>query len=501
MMPLLKLSGVSKAFAGIPALRGVDFTLLPGEVHALAGENGAGKSTFIKIIGGAYQADAGEISVSGRTLAALTPADARAAGIAVVYQEFNLLPEMSVAENMFLGDLPRGRFGGYSPRAAEAKARQILERLGTNLDPSRQVASLTVAEQQMVEIGAALAQDAKIIIMDEPSTVLANDELANLHAVVNRLRDEGRGIIYISHRLDEVLSLSDRVTVFKDGQHVATKASAELDEEALIRLMIGRDLKDYFPRREPALGDALLEVEALEVPGKIFDISFSLARGEIIGLAGLGGSGKTTLCRALLGLETRRARTLNLKGQPLPAAPGAAIRNGVVLVPEDRKAQSIFAGHPVAFNITLTALSRLKTAGLLSPRAESAHVNQVIADYDVRPNQPQRDIAKLSGGNQQKVIIGRWFSDNPDLVILDEPTRGVDVGAKSEIYRHAVNFTKTGGAVIIASSDVTELLGLSDRIFVFHEGRIAACLSREEATEERIIRAATLPPETKATAG
>jgi ABC-type sugar transport system ATPase subunit len=492
--PLLRLTGIRKAFSGVPALRDVRFELLPGEVHAIAGENGAGKSTLIKIVSGAYTPDAGTIEVRGEVHATLSPRQARALGVAVVYQEFNLLPYLTVAENMFLGDLPGSRIG-YSARKAEQRAAAILDRLGSKLDPSRLVSELTVAEQQLVEIGAALALDAQVIIMDEPSTVLDNDELAVLHDVVRRLRQEGRGVVYISHRLDEVLDLADRVTVFKDGEYVLSAPTREMTHDSLIRAMIGRDLVDFFPDRKGAKGaEPLLRIRDLAVPGKIFNVRLEALPGEIVGIAGLGGSGKTTLCRALVGLEDRAGGRIEIGGEAAPSTPRGCARAGLVMVPEDRKAHGIFAGHSLAFNLTISALSRLKSLFLISPARERALVGRAMGEFDVRPRNPNLDIAKLSGGNQQKVVLGRWLSGEPRVIVLDEPTRGVDVGAKSEIYRLVEKFAAAGAAVLIASSDVTELLGMCDRIVVFHQGRLVADMPRSGATEEAIIRAAAIAP-------
>jgi ABC-type sugar transport system ATPase subunit len=491
--PLLRLDGIVKAFSGVTALKNAHFDLFPGEVHAIAGENGAGKSTLIKIVGGAYTPDAGSIEIRGQVFVTLTPRQARELGVAVVYQEFNLLPYLTVAENIFLGNLPGGRIAGYSARRAEERASALLARLGSSLDPSRLVSELTVAEQQLVEISAALALDAQIIVMDEPSTVLDNDELAVLHDVVRRLRAEGRGIVYISHRLDEVLSLADRVTVFKDGSYVCTARTSEMSHDALIRAMIGRDLVDFFPDRVAAAGGPVrLEVRNLTVPGKILDVSLSVKGGEIVGVAGLGGGGKTTLCRSLVGLEPVAHGTITIDGTPAPGTPGGSARAGLVMVPEDRKANGIFAGHSVAFNLTISALRRLRGIVLLSRRKEGELVAGALGRFDVRPRNPALDVAKLSGGNQQKVVLARWLSGDPGVIVLDEPTRGVDVGAKAEIYALVEKFAEVGAAILIASSDVIELLGMCDRILVFREGRVVADIDREAATEEAVIRAATV---------
>lgn len=496
--PLLALRGITKSFSGVIALNGVDFDLMPGEIHALAGENGAGKSTFIKIISGAYTPDAGDIELSGRRIASLTTQMARQLGIAVVYQEFNLLPDLTIAENMFIGQLPGDRFGSYSPRRARLAASEILAQLGSPMDPDQLVSELGVAEQQMVEIGKALAMDFRVIIMDEPSTVLAKEELSLLHGVVRRLRDDGRSIIYISHRLDEVLELADRVTVFKDGERVRTSPANEWDHDKLIHAMIGRDLVDFFPDRKVHGEEPVLRVKNLTVPSKIFDVSLTLRRGEIIGLAGLGGSGKTTLCRSLVGLEPHSVGSIELEGKPVPGNPRQCANIGLVMVPEDRKLQGIFPGHSLSFNLTISALDRLNYFGWLSFARERSLVAQSMRDFDIRPANPILDIAKLSGGNQQKVVLARWLSRDPKVIVLDEPTRGVDVGAKAEIYALIEKLAETGAAVLIASSDVTELLGICDRILVFHQGRLVDNLTRDHATEEAVIRAATIAPEPEA---
>ena len=365
--PLLRLTGISKAFGGVHALSDISFELVAGEIHALAGENGAGKSTFVKLIAGVYAPDTGTVMLGGEEHSRLTPKSARQAGIAVVHQEFNLLPELSVAENILLGALPRGRWNTVSTRRVQRAAADLLGRLGSTIDPRRLVRELTVAEQQLVEIAKALAVDARIILLDEPSTVLSGEELQVLHDVLRRLRDEGRGLIYISHRLTEVFALADRVTVFKDGQHVSTCATSALEEDELIRRMVGRPLVELFPQRHPSRGRPVLEVDGLSVPGKLFDVSFSLRQGEIVGLAGLGGSGRTTVARTVVGLERVTKGRIRLDGAAAPTSPAACARAGLVMVPEDRKAHGILAEHSVAFNLSLPSLRRLLRYRLVSP--------------------------------------------------------------------------------------------------------------------------------------
>ncbi len=487
---LLRLRGVSKTFGGIRALQGIAFDLRAGEIHGLAGENGAGKSTFVKLLAGVYRPDAGELWVNGIAHDALTPSMARNSGIAVVHQELNLLPDLSISENVFLGALPSGRMGTISIARAQQRTSEILQRLGSDLDPRRLVGGLTIAQQQFVEIAKALAVDARIIVLDEPSSVLSGEELVVLHAVVRRLREEGRGLIYISHRLDELFALADRITVFKDGRHVSTCLTSELDTNELIRRMVGRPIVELFPRRQAALGPALLEVEGLTVHGRIVDISFTVRQGEIVGVAGLGGSGRTTLARALVGLERVSAGRALLDGAPVPTSPGDCARVGMVLVPEDRKAHGILSGQSVAFNISLASLRRLRNFHLLTQKSERALVTRLIRDFGIRPNTPQTQVQNLSGGNQQKVVLARWLAHSPKVVVLDEPTRGVDVGAKAEIYALIEKLSHTGVSVLMISSELPELLGTCDRVLVLREGRLVADLNRDDASEESLMRAA-----------
>lgn len=489
-MHLVSMRDISKAFGGVQALSGIDFTLLPGEIHALAGENGAGKSTFVKILAGAYAPDTGTITVGEKSYPRLTPELAREAGIAVVHQEFNLLPDLSVAENVFLGSLPSGPWRTVFPKAAIAQTAEILGRLGSDLDPRRQVIELTVAEQQLVEVAKALAVGARSIIMDEPSTVLSPEELNVLYGVLRRLRADGCGVIYISHRLSEVFDLADRVTVFKDGRPVSTCATADITPNELIRRMVGRPLRELFPERRRTIGDPLLEARAVTVPGKLRNVSVTVRSGEIVGLAGLGGSGRTTVARALVGLEHISSGEILLCGKRAPHAPGACARAGLVMVPEDRKTHGIIAGHSMAANLSLASLRRLRRIHIISARREGELAQRLVRQFDIRPTTTKTKIQNLSGGNQQKVVLARWLAGDPRVVVLDEPTRGVDVGAKAEIYSVIEELSERGVGVLLASSDLTELLGTCDRIVVLHEGEVAGEVDRSDATEEVLLRAA-----------
>ncbi len=490
---VLRLHSVAKAFSGIQALSGVSFDLRPGEIHALVGENGAGKSTLIKIVAGAYLPDSGVIEIDGTSHAALTPEQARHLGVGVVYQEFNLLPELSVAENIFLGDQPTGWLGLLDAGHRRRRTLALLNRLGAHLDPDRIVKHLTVGEQQIVEIAKALAMDVRILIMDEPSAVLPSHDMERLYGVIRALRAEGASIIYISHRLEEIFLIADRVTVLKDGRSVMTKPVAETTRAELVNSMVGRQLTEQFPPPDAALGETLLEVRDLSVDGCVFGVSFGVRAGEILGLAGLGGSGRTTVARALVGLARIDSGNVSLRGSSRALKnPARALRAGVALIPEDRKAHGLVLSHSVRFNITLPNLLRF---GLLVLRRREAGLVQTgIERLGIRPPAPETPVENLSGGNQQKVVLAKWLVAQPRLLVLDEPTRGVDVGAKAEIYARMRELTRQGVGIVMVSSELPELLGMSDRIVVFHEGRQSGELARAEATEQAVMHLATGAP-------
>jgi ABC-type sugar transport system ATPase subunit len=489
---ILQLRDVTKAFSGIQALGGVSFDLRPGEIHALVGENGAGKSTLIKIVAGAYIPDSGAIEIDGVTHDALTPETARRLGIGVVYQEFNLLPELSVAENIFLGGQPTGFLGLLNTDERRRRTVALLTRLGAHLDPDRLVKHLTVGEQQIVEIAKALAMDVRILIMDEPSAVLPSNDMDRLYGVIRALRSEGASIIYISHRLEEIFLIADRVTVLKDGRSVMTRAVAQTTRAELVNSMVGRELTEQYPPPDAVLGDTLLEVRNLYVDGCVYDVSFSVRAGEIVGLAGLGGSGRTTVARALVGLAQIDAGSVRIAGGPPPKNPAEAARAGVALIPEDRKAHGLVLSHSVRFNITLPNLGGLLRWGLVLFRGrEVPVVAESVRRLQIRPPTPETLVENLSGGNQQKVVLAKWLVTQPRLIVLDEPTRGVDVGAKAEIYGRMRELTRQGVGVVMVSSELPELLGMSDRIVVFYEGRAAGELARGAATEQAVMHLAT----------
>lgn len=489
---LLEMRSIVKRFPGVLALAGVSFTCRAGEVHALVGENGAGKSTLIKLLAGAYAPNEGEIVVAGEHFDRVTPEDAQRLGIAFIHQEFTLLPHLSVAENLSVGREPRTRLGLVDVRAMRRRAGELLARLGVRLDVRRPVSSLTVAQQQIVEIAKALGVDARLVVMDEPSAVIAGEELEQLFGVIGSLRARDVGVIYISHRLAEVFRLADRVTVLKDGAVVGTTAVEDTTRDDLVRMMVGRSLDEEFPPPAATPGDVVLEARSLSVGETLHDVSLELRAGEILGVAGLVGSGRTTLGLALYGALRASAGELSIAGRSgQPRSPREAIRRGVVFVPEDRKAQGVLLDESVRVNLSLPILARLRRFGLVDRRAEARLAERAVRDLAIRPALPERTVKFLSGGNQQKVALGKWLAVAPKVLILDEPTRGVDVVGKLEIYRQIRALTASGIAVLMISSELLEILGLSDRILVLCEGRATGMLRRGEADEERIMRLAT----------
>ena len=488
--PILEMRGITKQFSGVPALHGVEFRAFPGEVMALLGENGAGKSTLMKILAGAYDRTAGEIAFRGAPLELKGPRDAQLKGISIIHQELNLVQELSIAENIFLGREPVTRLG-IDWKALNAGAEQLLRRLGVQASPRTRVGTLSVGQQQMVEIAKALAFDASIIIMDEPTGALGDAESASLFKVIRELKASGKAVIYISHRLKEVFELSDRVTVLRDGRLIGEVATAGLTEDAVIEMMVGRRLTERYPHVEVAPGPVRLAVDNLE-SRFTRRASFSVRGGEIVGVTGLMGAGRTELALALFGALARTGGTLALDGEPYaPGSPHDAVARGVAYVSEDRKRRGLLLGLSIKDNIALPALERFERhLFYLSDRAERAAARGYVEKLAIRPPREDQQVRRLSGGNQQKVSIAKGLITAPRLLILDEPTRGVDVGAKQEIY-HLINGLKQDGlAILMISSEMPEILGMSDRIMVMHEGAVTGVLERGEASQETIMRLA-----------
>jgi ribose transport system ATP-binding protein len=496
------MRGIRKTFPGVVALDAVDLTLEAGDIHMLLGENGAGKSTLMKILGGAYRKDAGEIRMNGRPVEIDSPRAARDLGIRVIYQELNLVPHLSVAENIFLGELPT-RWGGIVdwPALAE-RTNALLTDLGMTIDPRAPVGRLGMAQRQMVEIAKALASpasatasarqagDVSILIMDEPTSSLTSREVTQLFALIDRLTARGVSIVYITHRLDEVFRIGRRITVMRDGRRVTTAPIGQVTVAELVRMMANRDLAEHFPKVRVEPGPELLRVEALTVEGVLSDISFSLRAGEVLGISGLLGAGRTELARVVAGADRFDRGRLFVDGVDTRFRhPADAIARGIGLLPEDRKAQGLVPGLTVARNIALPHGRRLAPLGVLSRRGEAEMAAPISEELRVKAT-PTQAVRLLSGGNQQKVVLGKWLAGAGRIFIFDEPTRGVDVGAKVEIYNLMNRLTARGAAIIMISSELPELLGMSDRILVMHRGRIHAEIAAADATEERVLSAA-----------
>ncbi len=484
---ILQMKGIGKSFPGVRALEGVNLTIREGQVHALLGENGAGKSTLIKILSGAYTKDEGEILFEGSPVEIKAPADAEKLGISTIYQEFNLAPNLTIAENIFIGHLPT-KAGVVDWAAVKNRSRELLDRLGVDLSVDTLTGSLSVAQQQMVEIAKALNRQTRVLIMDEPSAVLSEKDLDNLFAVVRNLQASGIGIVYISHRLKEIFELADEVTVLKDGRYIDTVAIGEVDMDDLVRLMIGRNLEDVYPKREEKRGAVLLEVKGVAQRHLARDVSFSLHTGEIVGFAGITGSGRTEVARVIFGADPATAGEMTLEGKPYkPSSPRDAINHGVALVTEDRKGQGLLLKLQVYFNTTISGLDRLSRFGVLRLKDEMDLVRQWIKNLRIKTPTPQFMVVNMSGGNQQKVILARWLSLGIKVFIMDEPTRGIDVGSKAEIYQIMSDLADQGAGIIMISSELPEVLGMSDRVMVMREGKIVKELSRAEASEESIM--------------
>ncbi|MEI7030280.1 sugar ABC transporter ATP-binding protein [Streptomyces pratensis] len=483
---LLRVEGLRKTFPGVVALDNVDFDLRRGEVHVLLGENGAGKSTLIKMLSGACRPDRGRILADGREVRIDGAQDAERLGIATIYQEFNLVPDLTVAENIFLGRQPR-RFGLVDHRRMREDAQKLLRRVGVHVRPDARVRDLGIARLQMVEIAKALSLNARVLIMDEPTAVLTSEEVDKLFAIVRHLREEGVGIVFITHHLDEIAALGDRVTVLRDGRSV-DQVPASTPEDELVRLMVGRSIEQQYPRERPAAGATLLSVRGLTRDGAFHDVSFDVRAGEVVGLAGLVGSGRTEVARAVFGADPYDAGAVDVRGERLARHDvPAAMRAGIGLVPEDRKGQGLVLDASVQENLGLVTLRSASRSGLVDLKGQRAAAARIAEQLDVRMSGLGQHVRTLSGGNQQKVVIGKWLLADTKVLILDEPTRGIDVGAKVEIYQLVNELTASGHAVLMISSDLPEVLGMSDRVLVMAQGRIAGELPAGEATQDAVM--------------
>lgn len=489
---ILEMRNIFKSFGGVNALRDVSFQCRPGTVHALVGENGAGKSTLIKILAGALLPDSGEIIFKGQKHQSFSTRKALNSGISVIYQELALVSQMTVAENIFLGREPRKYFGIVDKKRLKIEAKKLLKQLGFEVDMDMEVGEMTVAYQQMVEIAKALSKNADLIIMDEPSAILAGHELDQLFLIIESLKKRGVTIIYISHRLEEVFRIANEVTILKDGQLVGTKPIKDLSRGELVKMMVGRTLEEVFPVSFNQLGNPVIEVEEISTKTILNQVSFNLREGEILGVAGMVGSGRTELARAIFGADPLTSGTIKIKGQDVVFKnPADAIRSKISLVPEDRKYHGLFTKLSILNNITLPILSKISRWGFTDKKKENEIVERERQIHSIDMTSGNQEVQYLSGGNQQKVVLSKSLQTIPEVIIMDEPTRGVDVGAKFEIYQLIRQLNKDGIAILMISSELPEILGLSDRILVMREGKIVAELTPNETNEEMIIEFAT----------
>ncbi len=495
MSALISLAGVSKTFAGVRVLSDVSFDVRPGEVHALMGENGAGKSTLIKIMGGVHRPDpGGEIRVGGQPVTFPTPGAAAQAGIAIVYQELLLFPELSVAENIFIGHAPRASMNRLDWGRMRAEARRLLDDLDSpHIDVDRAVGTLSVANRQRVEIAKALSQNAKVVVMDEPTASLTDADVAQLMQIVRRLRERGVGVVYISHKLPEVFALADRVTVLRDGALVGTLPIAEVDEKKIVSMMVGRSIDQLFPKVPAQIGAPVLELRGVSSGPMVQGASLTLRAGEILGIAGLVGSGRTELALTVFGVTPATAGEILLDGKAVRiTSPRQARDLGIAYVPEDRGAQGLVRPQSIAQNIAHTVLRRLTRMFVVSRKGEDDLARASITQLGIRARGPAQAVRQLSGGNQQKVVLAKWLATKPRILIMDEPTRGIDVGAKSEIHALMSRLAGEGLAVLMISSELPEVLGMSDRVLVMRSGRLVAEFGRKDATPEAVGAAMTL---------
>jgi rhamnose transport system ATP-binding protein len=487
--PLLEAKSIGKSFAGVRALKNVSFDLREGEVHALIGENGAGKSTLIKIITGAIQPDSGTLEVRGALVLRNDPAISRSLGIAAIYQQPSLFPHLTVAENIALTLENERAWRKVDWSERNHRAQELIERVGGWVQPGRLVATLSMPEQQLVEIAKAIGADAKILIMDEPTASLTDREVDSLFSIIGMLRSQGVGIVYISHRLEEISAIADRVTVLRDGETVATRRTDEVDKASLIGMMVGREISAVFPKRDVPIGETAIELRSVcNRASQLRDISFFVRRGEILGVAGLVGSGRTELAETIFGLSPADSGEILISGRTAKiTSPAEAIQQGIGYVPEDRRRHGVILDLAIAANTSLANLKIVSSHGLIDRDKEAGLASRYLQQLRIKAPSVYTETGALSGGNQQKVALSRWLAINPKILILDEPTQGIDVGSKSEIHSLMMDLAERGLAIIMISSELPEILGMSDRIAVMHHGTIAGVLSREEAMQQRIL--------------
>lgn len=490
---MIEMTGITKAFSGNVVLRDVEFSLADGEIHALMGENGAGKSTMMKILTGIYTRDAGEVKVDGVPVHFQSPKEAENLGIAVIHQELNILPHLSVAENLFLGkEKTVGRTGILKTRQMNKEASEILAKLGLHIDVRQPAGTLSVGKQQIIEIAKAINSNAKYIIMDEPTAALTDREIETLFVTIRELKAKGISFVYISHRMEEIFAICDRITILRDGEYVGVREIAKTTFDEIVQMMVGRELGERFPSRECAIGDVQLEVKNLTNKGTFEDINFSVRKGEILAVAGLMGAGRTEVAQTIFGYRPKTSGELLINGEKVSITnPIQAMKHGIAFVTEDRKTEGLVLDFSIKDNMTLTSLQSISKAGVIQKKKEYEETAKYIEQLKVRCAGVEQSVGSLSGGNQQKVVIAKWLSTSPDVLILDEPTRGVDIGAKKEIYTIINQLAEQGVAILMISSELPEVIGMADRVLVMHEGKQTAILSKDQLTQEAIMHYAT----------
>jgi rhamnose transport system ATP-binding protein len=489
---VLQLEDVAKSFGPVAALRSGSISVHAGSINALVGENGAGKSTLVKIVAGVHRRDAGTFRLDGEDVDFSSTAESKAAGIAVIYQEPTLFPDLSVTENIFMGRQPLGAGRRIDRNAMYAETEQLFRRLGVHIDPRRPAAGLSIADQQIIEIAKAISLDAKLLIMDEPTAALSGVEVERLFTVARQLRDEGRALVFISHRFDEVFALCDTVTVMRDGEYISTHKVADTSVEEIVAAMVGREVSELFPKTAAPIGEPVLEVQDLTATGVFHDVSFQVRAGEIVGLAGLVGAGRSEIARAVFGVDRYETGTVRLSGKPVPKGdPRAAIKAGMAFIPEDRRKQGLVIDASVTRNVAGVIRNGLAKAGLVTGAMENKAAGPWASRLEVKTSALDMTAATMSGGNQQKVVIAKWLATDPRLLIIDEPTRGIDVGTKAEVHRLLSELAGQGLGILMISSELPEVLGMADRVLVVCEGRITADIAREDATPEAVMHAAT----------
>jgi len=490
---MIEITGIDKAFSGNVVLKDVQFSLADGEIHALMGENGAGKSTLMKILTGIYERDAGIVKVDGQEVHFKSPKEAEAMGIAVIHQELNILPDLTVAENLFLGNEQTiGKSGILKTKEMNKEASRILSQLGLDVDVKTPAGQLSVGKQQIIEIAKAIETHAKVIIMDEPTAALTDREIKTLFKTIRKLQSQGVSFVYISHRMEEIFAICDRITILRDGQYIGVRVIKETTFDEIVKMMVGRELGDRFPERSAKIGNIKLEVKGLTRNGYCEDINFQLRKGEVLGIAGLMGAGRTEVVQTLFGYRKMNKGEIFIDGKKVRISnPILAKKHGIGYVTEDRKTEGLVVDFSIKENIMLTNLDKASRLGIIDRKKETSFVDKLIKKLGVRTSGAAQTAKSLSGGNQQKVVIAKWLGDEPKILILDEPTRGVDIGAKKEIYQIINDLAEQGVAILMISSELPEIIGMADRVLVMHEGKITGEVTKEEMTQEKIMYYAT----------